>query len=45
MLSYYCLKCRKTTESKDPKVVRTKFGIMFLSRCAVCDSKKLKFIK
>ena len=45
MLSY-CLKCRKNTESKNPKVVRAKNGsIMPLSKCAVCESKKLKFIK
>ena len=45
MLSY-CLKCRKNTESKTPKVARTKNGrIMLLSKCAVCDSKKSKFIK
>ena len=45
MLSY-CLKCRKNTENKNPKVVRTKTGrIMLLSKCEVCDSKKLKFIK
>ena len=44
--SSYCLKCRKNTESKKPKVVRTKNGrIMLLSKCAVCDSKKSKFIK
>ena len=43
---YYCLKCRKNTESKNPQVVRTKNGrIMLLSKCEVCDSKKLKFIK
>ena len=42
----YCLKCRKNTESKNPKVVRTKNGrIMPLSRCAVCNSKKSKFFK
>ena len=46
MLSYYCLKCRKNTESKNPKVAKTKNGrIMPLSKCAVCDSKKSKFIK
>ena len=46
MLWYYCLKCRKNTKSKNPKVGRTKNGrIMLLSKCAVCDSKKLKFIK
>ena len=45
MLSYY-LKCRKNTESKNTKVARTKSGrIMLLSNCAVCDSKKSKFIK
>ena len=40
----YCLKCRKNIESKNPKVARTKNGrIMFLSKCAVCDSKESKF--
>ena len=42
MLSY-CLKCRKNTESKNPKVVGTKNGrIMLLSKCTVCNSKKSK---
>ena len=41
-----CLKCRKNTESKKPKVVKTKNGrIMLLSKCDVCDSKKTRFIK
>ena len=45
MLSY-CLKYRKNTESKNPKVVKKKYRkIMLLSKCAVCDSKKSKFIK
>ena len=45
MLSY-CLKCRKNTESKNSKFVRTANGrIMLLSKCAVCNSKKLKFLK
>ena len=40
MLSY-CLRCRKNTESKNPKVARTKNErIMPLSKCPVCDSKK-----
>ena len=44
MLSYY-LKCRKNTESKNPKVERTRNGgMMLFSKCAVCDSKKSKFI-
>ena len=43
MLSY-CLKCRKI-QSKNPKVVRTKNGgIVLLSKCSVCNSKKLKFL-
>ena len=38
--------CSKNTESKNPKVLRTKNGrIMLLSKCAVCDRKKSKFIK
>ena len=49
LLLYYCLKCRENTESKNPKVARTKKKnprrIMLLSKCAVCDSKKKKFIK
>ena len=33
-------------EGKNPKVVRTKDGIiMLLSKCVVSNSKKLKFIK
>ena len=45
MLSY-CIKCRKNTESKNPKAVRTKNGrIMLSSKQAVCDSKKSKFAK
>ena len=40
----YCLKCTKNTESKNPKVVKTKnLTIMLLSNCEVFDSKKLKF--
>ena len=38
MLSY-CLMCRKKTESKNPKVVKTKNEtIMLSSDFAVCDS-------
>ena len=46
MSLYYCLKCRKSTESKNPKFARTKNSrIMLLSKCAVCNSTKLKFAK
>ena len=42
----YCVKFRKNTESKNPKVAtKRNGGIMLLSKCAVCDSTKSKFIK
>ena len=45
MLSY-CLKCRKSTARKYPKVVKTiNRRIMLLSKDSVCDSKKSKFLK
>ena len=45
-MSSYCLKCTKIAESKNPKVSRKPPGrIMLLSKCAVCDSKKSKFMK
>ena len=40
------LKCRKSTENKNLKFVRTENAkIMFLLKCETCDSKKSKFIK
>ena len=45
MLSY-CLKCKKNTESINPKVSKTTNGkAIILSTCAMCRSKKSKFIK
>ena len=41
MLSY-CLKCRKNTGSRNPKVLKTK---MLLSKREGFDSKKSKFLK
>ena len=42
----YCLKCRKYAKNIDPQVSSTSNGeIMILSKCALCDSKKSKFIK
>ena len=44
MLSY-CLKCRKNTENKNLRVANTKRRKpMLLSQCAVCESKKSRFI-
>ena len=33
----YCLSCRKYTKNTNPKVVK--------SNCAICNSKKSRFIK
>ena len=45
MLSY-CLKCKKNTESINPKVSKTSNSkAMILSTCAICGRKKSKFIK
>ena len=46
MILSYCSKCRNNTDSKNPKVVRTKNGrITLLSKCAVCDSKNRNSLK
>ena len=45
MLSY-CFKCRRNTESINPKVSKTtNVKAIILSTCAICGSKKSKFIK
>ena len=50
MLSY-CLKCQKkknkeNTENINPKVSASSNGrTMILSKCAICGSKKSKFVK
>ena len=42
----YCLKCKKDTESIDPKISGTSNGkAMILSKCAICSSKKSRFTK
>ena len=41
----YCLKCRKYTKNINPQVSSTSNGkMMILSKCAICNSKKSKFI-
>ena len=45
MLSY-CLKCKKHTESINPRVSdASNCRTLILSKCAICGSKKSKFIK
>ena len=42
----YSLNCKKNTEFKNSKFVRTENGRIMLSpKCAVCNNKKKKFIK
>ena len=45
MLSY-CLKCKKNTESINPKISATSNGkTMILSKCGICGSKRSKVIQ
>ena len=42
----YCLKYKKGTESIDPKFSAPSKGrTMILAKCAICSSKKSKFLK
>ena len=42
----YCLKCKKNTENINQRVSKTINGkTMILSKCAICGSKKSKFVK
>ena len=42
----YCLKCRKDIKKIDPKVSNTSNDRKtILSKCAICGSKKSRFIK
>ena len=45
MLSY-CSKCKKNTESINPKVSRTTNGkMMILPKCTICGSKNQNLLK
>ena len=42
----YCLNCRKDAENINPSVSSTSNSkAMILSKCAICGSKKSRFIK
>ena len=42
----YCLKCRKDTENINLRISKTSNGrTMVLSKCAICGSKKSRFIR
>ena len=45
-MSSYFSKCRKNTESINPRVSKTNNGkTMMLTKCALCGSKNTRFIK
>ena len=45
-MSSYCLKCRNNTGSINPIVSKSNNSkTMILSKCAICGSKKSRFIK
>ena len=40
-----CLSCKKNTENTNQKMVKTKNNrLMILSKCAICNNKKSRFI-
>ena len=42
----YCLKCKKHTKNIEPQVFSSSNGkLMILSKCAICGSRKSRFIK
>ena len=42
----YCLKCKKNTENINSRVLKANNDkTMLLSKCAICGSKKSRFIK
>ena len=45
-MSSYCLKGKENSENINPRVSKTSNGkTMLLSKCAICGSKKSRFIK
>ena len=45
-MNSYCGKCRKDTENINLRISETSNGkTMILSKCAICGSKKSRFIK
>ena len=42
----YCLKCKRNTKYADAKMIKAQNGnLNLLSKCAVCSSKKSRFMK
>ena len=44
-MNSYCLSFKKNTENTNQKMVKTKNNrLMILSKCAICNNKKCRFI-
>ena len=42
----YCVSCRKNTETKEARVIKTKIGkLQMRSCCSICENKKIRFVK
>ena len=42
----YCVSCRKNTENKDAKDIKTKNGrSQMKSQCSICGNKTTRFVK
>ena len=42
----YCLVCRKNTENKDAKIIKTKNSrLQMKSHCSICGNNKPRFVK
>ena len=41
-MKIYCVSCRRNTENKDAKVIKTKNGrLQMRSHCSICGNKKV----
>ena len=44
-MNTYCLVCKKYTGNINPEIIKTKNNRkMILSRCSICNNKKLTFV-
>ena len=41
----FCIKCIKSPKNLDSNIFKTKNNIIMQSKCAVCGSKKSRFVK
>ena len=40
----YCVKCRRKTETKNPKIIKIRKQPTLTGLCNVCNTKKFKFV-